>query len=54
MGGSYSDFNQYLYIDLKMQNCEMDSQLNLNKHPCWDSIHDPFASDANSWTFGLC
>ena len=28
--------------------------LKLNKHPCWDSIHDPFASEANPWTAGLC
>ena len=32
---------------------EMDNWLNLNKRPCWDSIRDPFASEANPWTAGL-
>ena len=32
---------------------KMDYWLNLNKRPCWDSIHDPFASEANPWTAGL-
>ena len=32
---------------------EMDNWLNLNKRPCWDSISDPFASEANPWTAGL-
>ena len=31
----------------------MDYWLNLNKRPCWDSIRDPFASEANPWTAGL-
>ena len=32
----------------------MDNWLNLNKRPCWDSIRDPFVSEANPWTTGLC
>ena len=32
---------------------EMDDWLNLNKPPCWDSIRDPYASEANPWTAGL-
>ena len=31
----------------------MDNWLNLNKHPCWDSLRDPFASEANPWTTEL-
>ena len=27
----------------------MDNWLNLNKRPCWDSIPDPFASEANPY-----
>ena len=26
---------------------EMDNWLNHNKRPCWDSVCDPFASEAN-------
>ena len=26
---------------------KMDNGLNLNKHPCWDSVRDPFTSEAN-------
>ena len=32
---------------------EMDNWLNLNKHPCWDLIRDPFASEANPRTTEL-
>ena len=32
---------------------ELDNWLNLNKRPCWDSIRDLFASEANSSTAGL-
>ena len=52
MEGSYSDFNQYLRTD-KIQNCGNGNWLNLNKRPCWDSIRDPLASEANPWTTGL-
>ena len=52
MKGSYSDFNQYLRTDL-IQNCGNGNWLNLNKRPCWDSIRDPLASEANPWTAGL-
>ena len=52
MEGSYSDFNQYLRTDL-IQNCGNGNWLNLNKRPCWDSIRDPLASEANPWTAGL-
>ena len=40
---------------IKFRIVEMDNWLglNLNKRPCWDSIRDPFASEANSWTAGL-
>ena len=31
----------------------MDSQLNLNKRPCWDLIRDPFVSKPNPWTAEL-
>ena len=34
-------------------NCEMDSRLNL-KCSCWDLNLDPFTSEANPWTAGLC
>ena len=38
---------------IKFRIVEMDNWLNLNKRPCWDSIRDPFASEANPWTAGL-
>ena len=38
---------------IKFRIVEMDNWLNLDKCPCWDSIHDPFASEANPWTAGL-
>ena len=31
----------------------MDNWLNLNMHPCWDLIHDLFASKTNPWTAQL-
>ena len=34
---------------IKFRIVEMDNWLNLNKRPCWDSIRDPFASEANPW-----
>ena len=39
---------------IKFRIVKMDNWLNLNKCPCWDSIHDPFLSEANPWTAGLC
>ena len=38
---------------IKFRIVEMDDWLNLNKRPFWDSIWDPFASEANPWTAGL-
>ena len=52
MGSSFSDLEQYLHIN-QIQNRETNSQLNLNKRPCRDSIHDLFLSGANPWTAGL-
>ena len=52
MGGSYSDFNTFAWI--KFTIVKMDNQLNLNKHPCRDSIRDPLASEANPWTAEVC
>ena len=37
----------------KLRIVEKDNWLYLNKRPCWDSICDPFASEANPWTAGL-
>ena len=34
----------------KFRIVEMDNWLDLNKRPCWDSIHDPFTSKANPLT----
>ena len=39
---------------IKFRIVEMDDWLNLNKRPCWDSIRDPFTSEANPWSAGLC
>ena len=39
---------------IKFRIVKMDKWLNLNKHPCRDSICDPFVSEANPWTAGLC
>ena len=52
MAGSYSELNQYP-APIKFRIVEMDNCLNLNKHPCWDLIRDPFESEAkplNHWT----
>ena len=38
---------------IKFRIVKMDYWLNLNKRPCWDSIRDPFTSEANPWTAGL-
>ena len=38
---------------IKFRIVKMDDWLNLNKRPCWDSIRDPFASEANPWNIGL-
>ena len=43
----------WVFIAHKFRIVEMDNWLNLNKRPCWDSIHDPFASEANPWTARL-
>ena len=29
-------------MSIKLKIVEMDNWLNLNKHPCWDSIRHPF------------
>ena len=41
------------FAPIKFRIVEMANWLNLNKRPCWDSIHDPFTSEANPWTVGL-
>ena len=38
---------------IKFRIVEMYNWLNLNKRPCWDSIRDFFASEANPWTAEL-
>ena len=38
---------------IKFRIVKVDYWLNLNKCPYWDSIRDPFASEANPWTAGL-
>ena len=41
-------------IKFRIVEMETGNWLNLNKRPCWDSISDPFAFEANIWTAGLC
>ena len=50
IGGSNFDFNQHFSASITFRIGEMDNWLNLNKRPCWDSIHDPFACKAHPWT----
>ena len=38
---------------IKFKIVSMNNWLNLNKPPCWDSIRDPFVSEANPWAAGL-